>query len=141
MRRVPKLSAPWLQAFETRGALSFDEQLQLGSDLYQNGHPWHAHEVWEEVWQAYQGPGRRCLQGLIQLAAARHHTLNENIHGVTTLLRRSLASLSKGEAFTNLDVQLLKKSITELLNQLDEGQSLASQSFPEVSLSIPSKAP
>ena len=32
-----------------------------------------AHERWEDVWRSATGPGRRWLQGMIQLAAGRHH--------------------------------------------------------------------
>lgn len=44
-----------------------------------------AHEVWEELWQDYQGHARAFYQGLIQAAVALHHFGNGNIRGAKKL--------------------------------------------------------
>ena len=44
-----------------------------------------AHEVWEEVWQDYQGPSRKFYQGLIQVAVCLHHFGNGNTRGARKL--------------------------------------------------------
>jgi len=130
MRRVPDLNSPWREAFEGRAELSFDGAYDLGVKLYENGHPWHAHEVWEELWQGYEGPGRRSLQALIQLAAARHHAVNGNTHGVATLLQRSLNSLAEAEAIVDLDIAALMDAIADLQSRLENNQVVASRDFP-----------
>ena len=132
MRRVPDLKSPWREAFEGRADLSFEQAFDLGIELYEKGHPWHAHEVWEELWHDYKGPGRRSLQGLIQLAAARHHAQNENAHGMRTLLERSLKNLSDGEGFKTLDKAALRESISDLLSGLNSDALLDPGVFPTI---------
>lgn len=44
-----------------------------------------AHDVWEELWQEYQGPSRRFYQGLIQVAVCLHHFGNGNTRGARKL--------------------------------------------------------
>jgi len=49
-------------------------EYRTGVELYNGGHPWEAHEVWEAMWLAAGEAGdeqqRQFLQGLIQCAAA-----------------------------------------------------------------------
>ncbi len=132
MRRVPDLKSPWREAFEGRVDLSFEQAFDLGIELYGKGHPWHAHEVWEELWQGYEGPGRRSLQALIQLAAARHHAQNENAHGMRTLLERSLKNLSDAEDFGALDKAVLLEAISDLLSRLNNDALLDPGEFPTI---------
>jgi predicted metal-dependent hydrolase len=53
-----------------------------GITLFNQGHYWHAHEAWELVWLALDGPDRRGLQGLIQTAAALVHWQRGNPRGL-----------------------------------------------------------
>jgi predicted metal-dependent hydrolase len=48
-----------------------------------------AHEVWEELWQEYQGPSRKFYQGLIQVAVCLHHFGNGNTRGARKLYHSS----------------------------------------------------
>jgi predicted metal-dependent hydrolase len=48
-----------------------------------------AHEVWEELWQEYQGPSRKFYQGLIQVAVCLHHFGNGNTRGARKLFHSS----------------------------------------------------
>jgi len=48
-----------------------------GVAAYQRGAYYEAHELWEELWRSEpEGPRRRFLQGLIQVAAALHKVLS-----------------------------------------------------------------
>ena len=132
MGNVPDLKSPWREAFEERANLTFDQALRLGAELYEKGHPWHAHEVWEELWQAHEGLERKSLQGLIQLAAARHHAQNNNSHGMRVLLERCLANLSTENPLPELDHDDLKQQISELLEKLDKDRSADAKDFPEL---------
>ena len=41
-------------------------------DLFNHGHPWQAHEIWEQLWRTETQPARRAaLQSLILWCAAR----------------------------------------------------------------------
>ncbi|MGE0760100.1 MAG: DUF309 domain-containing protein [Pirellulaceae bacterium] len=50
---------------------------------------YEAHEVWEELWQEYQGPSRKFYQGLIQTAVCLHHFGNGNTRGARKLYHSS----------------------------------------------------
>lgn len=52
-----------------------------------------AHEVWEELWQEYEGPDRKFYQGLIQVAVCLHHFGNGNVRGAKKLYHSSRAYL------------------------------------------------
>jgi predicted metal-dependent hydrolase len=71
-----------------------------------------AHEVWEELWQEYQGPARKFYQGLIQVAVCLHHFGNGNIRGAKKLYHSSRAYLDPYRPhYLGLD---LEKLLTEL---------------------------
>ena len=54
---------------------SCDTQFLYGADLFDARFFWEAHENWEHCWKRAHGAEKRCLQGLIQIAAAilKHH--------------------------------------------------------------------
>lgn len=66
-----------------------------------------AHEVWEELWTEYRGPGRHFYQGLIQAAVALHHFGNGNIHGARKVYQTSRAYLDQYRpAYERLDLEV-----------------------------------
>lgn len=67
--------------------------LARGVELFNRGAYWEAHEAWEELW-LHAGPELRLfVQGLIQLAAAWHHTRRGNTRGAGRLFRSALEKL------------------------------------------------
>jgi uncharacterized protein len=52
--------------------------LERGVKLFNAGNFWHAHEAWEDVWKRHEEDERLFFQGMIQLAAAFHHTVNRS---------------------------------------------------------------
>lgn len=69
-------------------ALSAGEAVRLAQQLIDDGYPFHAHEVFEEVWKATAGQQRELWQGLAQLAVGLTHMQRGNPKGAVTLLRR-----------------------------------------------------
>ncbi|MBC7171883.1 MAG: DUF309 domain-containing protein, partial [Polyangiaceae bacterium] len=45
-------------------ALDRRRRMRLGCDAFNRGAFFEAHEVWESVWVATDGPGRASIQGL-----------------------------------------------------------------------------
>ena len=87
-----------------------------GTDLYNCGYWWEAHETWEHLWLplARESPPAHLLQGLIQLAAAhlkRHQSQSDGACGLvgraTSHLRSSIADRRPEECFMGLRVDLL----------------------------------
>jgi predicted metal-dependent hydrolase len=69
--------------------------LQLGADLYNAGHYWHAHEAWEEVWLEAPTPLREFYQGLIQVTAAFVHVVRNEYPGSVRLLDAGIGKLAR----------------------------------------------
>jgi predicted metal-dependent hydrolase len=73
-----------------------------------------AHEVWEDVWRESQGPEKRFLQGLIQVAVAFHHHSTGNVAGACSLLERGSKNLAAcPPEFGGIRANALLKSLRE----------------------------
>jgi len=71
----------------------FHERLAEGVALFNGGHWYEAHEVWEEAWKGESGPRRALLQGLIQVAAGCLKQREGRAEGARTLFTRALERL------------------------------------------------
>jgi hypothetical protein len=124
---------PWRDAFSGRAGAGFPKNLHLGVGLYTNGHPWHAHEVWEELWRDASGKDRPFLQGLIQLAGARYHAMNANPHGVMALLGRSQKNLGQVSGdHLGLDLGPVRAFLKDVLS--DRNNPPQPEHFPPLAL-------
>jgi hypothetical protein len=104
------------RAIETRGiARSEDEAFHEGVDLFNEERFWEAHEALEEIWHPATGTKRDTIQGLILTAAALvHYQKNENAVCLS-ILERALEKLGRINDFQGLDIELLRSSITRIL--------------------------
>src|ERR1700690_1075699 len=75
------------------------EEFNKGLSLFNRACFFDAHEVLEEVWNSVprDGPLRRHLQGMVQLAVAFHHQSTGNHVGARSVLERALRNLSGAE--------------------------------------------
>lgn len=71
----------------------FNECLAEGVALFNAGHWFEAHEVWEEAWKLQSGPRRDLLQGLILVAAGLIKRQAGRTEGARTLFTRALERL------------------------------------------------
>jgi hypothetical protein len=71
----------------------FDSCLSEGVVLFNAGHFYEAHEVWEEAWLRESGERRLLLQGLILVAAGWLKRDAGNARGAWTLFSRALERL------------------------------------------------
>ncbi|MBK9372862.1 MAG: DUF309 domain-containing protein [Holophagales bacterium] len=72
---------------------SEQDRLARGLAALREGRYFDAHEEWEKVWQRASGAERRCLQGLIQLAAAGVHLRKGRTGPAARLLDLAIAKL------------------------------------------------
>ena len=63
--------------------------------LFDEGLPFHAHEVLEGTWKAAPPPERDLWQGLAQLAVGLTHLRRGNPAGATTLLQRARGRIAR----------------------------------------------
>jgi predicted metal-dependent hydrolase len=63
--------------------VEYPESYLVGIKLFNDGHFWHAHEAWEDVWKATEDPSLRLyFKGIIQTAAALVHWQRGNPRGL-----------------------------------------------------------
>lgn len=66
-----------------------------GWDLARRGHPYEAHEAWEECWLELHGDEKLWLQALIQLVVAELHGESGNPAGAASLREKATVKLSR----------------------------------------------
>ncbi len=71
----------------------FRERLAEGMALFNAGHWFQAHEVWEDAWRLEAGERRSLLQGLILVAAGWLKREAGRAQGARTLFTRALERL------------------------------------------------
>jgi uncharacterized protein len=64
------------------------EAAELGGRLLAEGHPFHAHELFETAWKSTPAPERELWRGLAQIAVGLTHARRGNAAGASALLRR-----------------------------------------------------
>jgi predicted metal-dependent hydrolase len=94
---------------------SDDLDLRRGLDLFNQAHFFEAHEALEDAWRAsaLDGPLRRHLQGMVQLAVAFHHHSTGNFLGARSVLERGLRNLRGAEeSLPSLAIEQLRDHLT-----------------------------
>ena len=71
-------------------ALLADPRLDQAIDLFNAGDWYACHDVFEELWHECQGPSRKALQGILQIAVSQLHLQRGNLRGATVLLGEGL---------------------------------------------------
>ncbi len=105
------------------------EGYRRGIRLFNQRHFFDAHEVWEDVWRECDGPEKRFLQGLIQVAVAFHHQSTGNVVGACSLLERARKNLvDHPEDFGGIRMAALLRSMAEWKSALASGN--ATPRFP-----------
>lgn len=97
-----------------------------------NAGEWYAcHDGFEELWHETQGPCRRTLQGILQIAVAHHHLDRGNQRGAMVLLGEGLGRLQgAGAVQFNLALDPLRQAARDRLLALHENRSLESLPIP-----------
>jgi predicted metal-dependent hydrolase len=114
------------------------EHIEQGRALFNAGHFFQAHEVWEEAWLQEDGEIRVLLQGLIQIAAAMLKASRaERPSGCAQLLAAGLEKLALlGPDLAGLDLISLRRSVEEFQTAAAlwlEGDAVApSGRFPQL---------
>jgi predicted metal-dependent hydrolase len=99
------------------------EGYRRGIQLFNQRHFFDAHEVWEDVWRECNGPEKRFLQGLIQVAVAFHHQSTGNTLGACSLLERARKNLvDHPEDFCGIRMAALLRSMAEWRESLSSGK-------------------
>ncbi len=111
-----------------------------GVRLFNQGHFFETHEVWEEVWKSAAAEERDFYQGMVHLTVALYQARRANWRAAHSQLRRAAKRLARFEAHRNLDVRGLRMAVAEAVEQLEAGSPAGTPArtdephFPRISL-------
>jgi predicted metal-dependent hydrolase len=99
-----------------------------------NAGAWYAcHDGFEELWHETQGPCRKVLQGILQIAVAHLHLERGNRRGATVLLGEGLGRLhNAGPAQLGLDLERLRLQARARLLALQQEQDPTDLPLPHL---------
>lgn len=105
---------------------------QRGTELFNAGLYWEAHEAWEQVWMPdRQGPDRSFYKGLIQVAAGCLHYRRGNRRGALAKWRSGADYLRPYlPRHRGLELDPLVREVDALARALD------GQGWPELALPV-----
>ncbi len=120
-RPLPR-GAPGVARVPDGLALPPEAALDEAQRLFDDGMPFHAHEVLEGSWKSAPESERELWQGLAQLAVALTHALRGNNSGAAALLRRGRDRIADYAAAPphDIDVPGLISWADALIAQLDD---------------------
>ncbi len=111
--------------------LTKDPRFKVALDLFNSADWYSAHDAFEELWHETNGPERRTLQGILQIAVAQLHLNNGNRVGATILYGESLGRLRKvGTPSLGIDLVELCNCINDRLNFLHKEEDPDTCSLP-----------
>ncbi len=95
--------------------ISKEDGIKDGIFYFNNERFWEAHEAWEGVWKKCSGREKEVIQGIILVAVAfAHSQKNDDSIGIG-MFGRALEKIGDfSELYYNVDVQRIKKKITEM---------------------------
>jgi predicted metal-dependent hydrolase len=111
------------------------QTFRRGTEQFNAGRFFDAHETWEEIWLQSSEPEKTFLQGIIQIAAAFHHRSRGNRHGALSLLGAALRRLSSfPDTYCGIALHDLRRSAQEWAAALADGQDLGPHRIPRIEL-------
>jgi predicted metal-dependent hydrolase len=114
-------------------SLSTEENHRLGTDHFNHGRFFPAHEAWETAWKQSKGTGdEEFFKGLSQLGAGYVHYRRGNPHGTFTLLRRGIRRITQyGSRHRDVDVTSLARAAAAHADEV-EAAAQAGMAMPNV---------
>jgi hypothetical protein len=115
------------------------EAAELGGRLLAEGHPFHAHEVFEAAWKSTPAPDRELWRGLAQIAVGLTHARRGNARGAAALLRRGAGHVRQYPVNdAGVDAARLAAQADEIAARIDRGGLAA---VPETDLRLSLREP
>ena len=116
-------------------SLTCDPRLGEAVRLFNAGEWYACHDGFEALWHETQGPCRRTLQGILQIAVAHHHLDRGNQRGAMVLLGEGLGRLQgAGAVQFNLALDPLREAARDRLLALHENRSLTDLPLPKLTV-------
>jgi len=114
-------------------ALMADPRFSESVALFNAGEWYPCHDGFEELWHETQGPSRRALQGILQIAVSQLHLQRGNQRGATVLLGEGLGRLQAyGPVQLGLDLNHLRSGAQAWLQALQQQRPVDSLPPPQL---------
>ena len=111
--------------------LLVDKRFKQALDLFNSSDWYLAHDIFEELWHETNGPERKTLQGLLQIAVAQIHLERGNQTGATILYGEGLGRLKDiGTPDLGIDLDYLCFCVQARLLKLQQDDDPASCTVP-----------
>ena len=108
--------------------------LAAGTEHFNRGDYFEAHEEWEKRWYGREGEEGRFLKGLIQVAVSLYHLESGNLKGALKVMGTALGYLKEFSASrSGVDLDDLKRQVAPLYRELEAGND----PFPMVEAAPP----
>ncbi len=105
-----------------RADVMLSAQVREGISLFNAGRFYDAHEALEDAWREAQGPVKKFLQGLIQIAVGFHHHMSGNRAGALSLSGRGGSKLDDyPDSYGGIHVAALRRSLRQWRAALEQG--------------------
>jgi predicted metal-dependent hydrolase len=118
-----------------------DEETSLMADprfgeavrLFNAGEWYACHDGFEELWHETQGPCRKALQGVLQIAVAQLHLERGNLRGATVLFGEGIGRLRPyGTSVLGWSLDPLLDAAQRRLRVLQQGLDPAEEPLPQL---------
>ncbi len=111
--------------------LLVDKRFKKAWELFNSSDWYLAHDIFEELWHETNGPERKTLQGLLQIAVAQIHLERGNQTGATILYGEGLGRLKDiGTPDLGIDLGHLCLCVQARLLKLQQEDDPASCTVP-----------
>ncbi|PYQ11752.1 MAG: DUF309 domain-containing protein [Acidobacteria bacterium] len=108
--------------------------LTAGTEHFNRGEYFEAHEAWEKTWYGREGEEGRFLKGLIQVAVSLYHLESGNLRGALKVLGTARNYLKEfSSPCSGVDLDHLRRQIDPLFRELEAGND----PYPQVEASPP----
>jgi hypothetical protein len=125
--------------FDAAHAVRYPAEYLEGIALFNAGHYFDAHEIWEEIWLCSSGETKVFYQMLIQSAVALHHYERGNARGARGMYNNVIEKMSQLPSFyMSLDLTgfsgLFKEFFAELIENNNEAAPPTDKPRPHIRL-------
>ena len=108
--------------------------LAAGTERFNRGDYFEAHEEWEKTWYGREGEEGRFLKGLIQVAVSLYHLESGNLPGARKVMSTALSYLKEfSSPRSGVDLDDLRQQLAPLFRELEAG----GDPYPRVEASPP----
>jgi len=103
-------------------ALLTPSDLAAGTEHFNRGDYFEAHEEWEKTWYGREGEEGRFLKGLIQVAVSLYHLESGNLNGARKVMETALGYLKEfPSSRSGVDLDDLRRQVDPLCRELEAG--------------------